>query len=134
MLEFSLAISSILLVLFGIIDLGRALYAYDWVSDAARRSTRFAMVRGEDCRSLAGGCPATSSDVTTYVRSLATGIDTGQLTVTTTCFATASVSSPPPCAPPGWVNVNVQYNFYFVSPLFPLHWTMHSDSQRLVQQ
>lgn len=135
MVEFSLAIITILIVLFGIIDVGRALYAYDWVSDAARRGTRYAMVRGSECSGLGADCPATAEDIETYVKSLGTGIDTSQVTVTSQCFATSSIDPSPPCAAPAWVKVTVTYHFHLVSPLLPIDpWNMHSASERIVQQ
>src|SRR5690242_11950321 len=114
LLEFSLAVVTILLVLFGIIDLGRAAFAYDWVSDSARQATRWAMVRGAQCSGLSGGCPATKNDITNYVKSLATGIDPSQVTVDSQCIG-ATVSDPP-CATgtattPAYIRVTVHYNF-----------------------
>src|SRR5689334_10769309 len=91
-IEFSLAIATILIVLLGIVDLGRALYAYNWVSDSSRRATRYAMVRGTKCTGLTSACPATATDITTYVKSFATGIDRSQVTVTTQCYG-ASVAT-----------------------------------------
>ena len=137
LVEFALAVVAILIVLFGIIDIGRALYAYNWLSDAARRGTRYAMVRGTKCTGLLSACPATPNDVQTYITSLADGIDTSQLTVTSQCFAPGNASPGSlPCAAPGWVKVTVQYQFHLVSPVMaPINnWTMHSDSQRTVQQ
>jgi len=133
-LEFAFSLALGLTVLFGIIDIGRALYAYDWVSNAARIGTRFAMVRGAlTCQKLPGGCPATADDVTNYLKGMAVGIDTGKLTVTTKCYVTANIASDPPCAPRTWVNVRVLYTFEFVSPFIPLSWDMKSTSQVVVQ-
>src|ERR1035437_7070573 len=78
LVEFAPASVIILTVLFGIRDMGRALYAYDWVSDAARRGTRYAMVRGTS--SCTGSpelpdCKADLGHITTYVESNAVGLD-----------------------------------------------------------
>ncbi len=141
LVEFALASFTILLVLFLIIDLGRALYAYNWVSNAARQGSRFAMVRGTTCDPLLAPYCATfpspgakSSDIMNYVDSLAIGIDTSQLTVNSRCWVSNTAFQLPPCSVPGWVQVQVQYNFHFLSPLFPLAWTMTSASERAVQQ
>lgn len=132
LLEFSLAMVTILFLVFGIIDIGRALFAYDWVSDAARQATRFAMVRGQKCAGLSGGCPATSTDITNYVKGLATGVYPDQVTVTSECIGGDSASLP--CEPTaGSVRVTVQYDFHFVSPLAFQSWTMSSRSERVVQ-
>ena len=88
LIEFALATIVILVVLFGIIDMGRAAFAYDWVSNAARTATRYAMVRGTSCSTLLSGCNvgppqgAYETDVRAYVNSQAIGIDTSKLTVT----------------------------------------------------
>jgi Flp pilus assembly protein TadG len=131
LLEFALVTLVLLTVLFGIIDVGRALFAYDFVSDAARRGTRFAMVRGTSCSGLAGGCPAAQSDIQTYLSSNAPGINTSNLTVTATCQPGGGAL---PCKPGTPVNVKVQYTFSFFSPLVPSSWVMSSSSQRVVSQ
>jgi TadE-like protein len=149
LVEFALAIVIILTVLFGIIDMGRAAFAYHWVSNAPRTATRYAMVRGTSCSPVLGpGCypspcgathdppgnGACQSDVETYIKSNADGIDTSQLTVTTNCDVGSSVFQPLPCAPGQGVIVRVRYTFSFVSPLFPLTWNMASSSVRTVSQ
>ena len=131
LLEFSLAMFTVLLLFFGIIDIGRALFAYDWVSDAARQATRFAMVRGSDCSGLSGGCPASADNIHDYVTGLATGLDSSQVTVTSECVGGTSPTLP--CDPKASVRVTVQYNFHFVSPLAFQAWTMSSRSERVVQ-
>jgi len=143
MLEFAISTVVILTVLFGIIDVGRAAYAYDWVVHAARQGARFMIVRGTYCIydpvPLPGGCPATAQDATNYITNAngngldTTGIATNQVTVFTNCFRVANEQGPPPCAPTGWIRVRVQYNFSFVSPFVPLTWTMHSTSYMVVQ-
>ena len=142
LVEFGLAAATVLLVIFLLVDVGRALYAYDWVSDASKRATRFAMVRGTMCDPLlatycaVGSKPrgAQASDITNYVDSLAVGIDTSQVTVSSHCFVGNTSAQNPPCAPNNFVQVRVQYNFKFLSPLFPLSWPMHSSSSRTVQE
>jgi hypothetical protein len=73
-LEFGLAVTLILFpLMFGIIDFSRALYAYHWVSYAAREGTRWASVRGASCPTLnplPGGCPATAAQIRTFVQSI----------------------------------------------------------------
>ncbi len=44
MVEFALVASVVLLILFGIVDFGRAVYAYNTVSNAARQAARTAIV------------------------------------------------------------------------------------------
>jgi len=70
-LEFAFVLSIILFpLIFGIIDFSRALYAYHWVSYAAREGTRWASVRGIGCTAPMTGCNANSGAVQTYVQSI----------------------------------------------------------------
>lgn len=137
LVEFALATVIILTVLFGIIDMGRALYAFDWVSDAARRGTRYAMVRGTS--SCPGSpeltdCKAGPPLIKTYIEGNAFALDQSALTVTSSCWPSSSAFDPPPCAPGKAVAVTVQYNFSFLSPFTPHSWTMTSSSIRTVSQ
>jgi hypothetical protein len=62
LVEQALVLTILLAVIFGIIDSGRALYTYHFVSQAAREATRWASVRGSTCVGLTGGCPAVRSE------------------------------------------------------------------------
>lgn len=128
LIEFALCALLMLITMFGILEIGRAVYAYHCVSHVAREATRWAAVRGSSCSGLSGGCPATAANVRNYVLSITPGgIDQGQLTVNTTWS--------PNNDPGGTVNVNVQYNFDFAVGLVgtsPIH--MHSTSQYVISQ
>ena len=137
LVEFALASVIILTLLFGIIDMGRALYAYDWVSDAARRGTRYAMVRGtSSCTGSpqVSDCNAGPPLITTYIEGNAFALDQSAITVTAQCWPSAFAFTPPPCAPGKTVQVKVRYNFSFLSPFTPHSWTMASSSIRTVSQ
>ena len=148
LIEFAVSLVLILTVLFGIIDVGRALYAYDWVANAARKGSRFMIVRGTGCINnpvlLPGGCPATATDSSNYITNAhgngldTTGIDPSQVHVSTLCFATNTVAQLPPCAPDGgYVRVSVMYTFKFITPFlaaaFPSGVQMSSTSKVVVQ-
>src|SRR5580658_7251394 len=63
-LESAVMISVLLVMMFGVIGFGNALYTYHFVSNTAREATRWASVRGSTCTGgLAGGCPANDADV-----------------------------------------------------------------------
>ncbi|MGA8089648.1 MAG: TadE family protein [Terracidiphilus sp.] len=47
--EMAVVRSLLFVVLFGIIELSLAMYTYNYVSDAAREATRYAIVRGSSC-------------------------------------------------------------------------------------
>jgi len=132
MLEFALVVIFLLTMLFGVMDFGRALYTYHFVSNAARSATRWAMVNGHDC-ALDSTCngtapmnngPATVADVQNYVKGLTPpGIDPNQI-VTTVCGASDGgkcAASPPSCTTQNGagctVSVTVSYDFSFLAPL-----------------
>ena len=69
--EFAAILPILLFIMVGIIDFGRAMYAYHFVANAARQATRWASVRGVDCNAFTTACPAQGSDVLNYVQSLA---------------------------------------------------------------
>jgi Flp pilus assembly protein TadG len=137
MVEFAVVLVGFLTLLFGLLDFGRALYVYHFVSYAARDGTRFAIVRGASCTTFTTACPAAASDVTNYLETtvLPPGIDPSKLTVTTTWpggnpGCTGVVNSPG-CV----VNVKVQYSFSFFIPFIPkLTSLMISTSQMVISQ
>jgi Flp pilus assembly protein TadG len=135
-LESAVMISVLLVMLFGVIGFGNALYTYHFVSNTAREATRWASVRGHSCT---GGCEASSGDVNTYVQSLSTGIglDPTKVTTTTTWVAppgNLAICTSPPNSPGCVVQVQVQYSFQFLFPLLPSGFAMQSTSQMVISQ
>lgn len=121
MVEFAFTVTLLFVMLFGIIDFGRALYAYHFVSHAARSATRWAAVNGADCH-LDLSCPytsgAASTDVTTYVNGMIPpGIDASQVGVNTTWPGNSTGACSPLNSPGCPVQVTVTYNFPFLVPL-----------------
>jgi Flp pilus assembly protein TadG len=120
MVEFAIVATVTLTLIFGIIQSALAIYAYSFVSYAARAGVRYAMVHGNKSTS-----PATNSSVQTYVQGLAVALNTGSLTVTTTWA--------PDENPGSTVTVKVSYAF---APLVGLVWSttlnMSSTAQGLV--
>ena len=136
LVEFAITMVVILILLFGIVDVGRALFAYDWVSNAARVGARFAMVRGATCTGgLSGGCPAISNDVKTYIDSTAIGLNQSDITVTSTCIVGETGFNLLPCAPGTTVYVQVRYSFSFITPfIYHNTWLMSSSSEMVVSR
>src|SRR5258708_33139756 len=71
-----MAISSMLLfaTIFGIFQVTMACYTYNCVSEAARESARWAMVRGTKCSQYTPGldhCSATSTDIQSHAKTTA---------------------------------------------------------------
>ncbi|MGH7727245.1 MAG: TadE/TadG family type IV pilus assembly protein [Vulcanimicrobiaceae bacterium] len=121
LVEFAFAAPIALLLMFAIVDFGRAIYDQSLVDNGARLGSRYAMVRGYQC--TASDCPATQSAVAAYVDGQSPGVSASQLNVTV-AYATPASSSyqaPPPanCATtPGQgclVTVNVSTPFAFIA-------------------
>ena len=122
MVEFAMVASVFLLLLMGIVQMGRAVYSYNFVSYAARDATRYAIVHGS--KSLT---PAATSDVQNFVVKEAHGFDTSQFTVTTTWS--------PNNNPGSFVNVVVKYNFSLSIPFFgKVNLPLTSTSQMVISQ
>lgn len=139
LLEFALVFILFMTMLLGIAGFGHALYAYHFVSNAAREATRWAIVNGSTCASDSScTAPATPSDIDAYVKSLAPpGITAANITTTVT-FSPAGVSGPAICAttnnaPGCTVEVQVSYPFTFIFPLLPTKpITMSSTSEMVI--
>lgn len=134
LVEYGIVLTLLLMMLFGLIDFGRALYAYHFVSDAAREGTRYAMVRGSTCTSP--GCPASGSDIQNYLKNVPAGIDPAQLTVTPTWNPNGNLNCTGAQNAPGCVvEVQVSYNFNFMLPFLPRSTVvMQSSSQMVISQ
>jgi Flp pilus assembly protein TadG len=140
LVEFAISASVLLIVVFGIIEISFALYSYNYVSDAARVATRYAVVRGSSCTGMPD-CGITAAQLQTYVRGMDyPGIISTNLTVNTT-WLSASSSQPTTwtacsgqCNAPGnAVEIAVTYDF----PLFLPFWkstslSLSSTSQMVI--
>ena len=135
------ALSAMILfsLVFGIMEISMALYAYHFTAEAAREGTRYAIVRGSSCSGSSSGCPAKASDVQSYVGGLAfPGINPAAITVMTT-WPTMGPSCTPssnPCNNPGnIVMVTVDYQFPLSIPFVPSSTlNMTSTSEMVISQ
>lgn len=109
MVEFALVVMILMTMMLGAVEFGRALYAYHFVSHAARQAARWAAVNGSTCASdtstsdTGGSCDgtdgmnsgyATAADIETYATNLApTGINATDITATASW--PASGTTPP---------------------------------------
>lgn len=126
LIEYAFILILLLLMMFGIVEFSRALYAYHFVSHAAREGARWAIVNGADCgddlppsnASCPNG-PATLADVQTYVGGIIPpGINSSKVTVSASWPDTAGTCSPGSHNEPGCpVQVTVSYTFNFLVPL-----------------
>ena len=119
MVESSLIIMVFLFFLIGVMECGRLLNSYHFLSNASREAVRWAMVRGAD-----SGRAVDAAAVTSYVKSIAPGMDTDAITVTTTWI--------PDNDPGSAVKVDIQYAFQPIVPFIP-GITMNSASQITIQ-
>jgi Flp pilus assembly protein TadG len=114
LVEFSAVVTVVLMAMFGIMDFSRAMYAYHFVSNAAREATRYASVRGSTYSStsctnpppVAYACRATQANITSYVQGIVpSGIYVSS--ANTSCAAPTAVGQLNVCttwpgtAPPG---------------------------------
>jgi Flp pilus assembly protein TadG len=86
LVEFSLVAFMFIIVMLGIVELGRMVLVYTTVANAARTGARYAIVHGgEQTVSASGpGSPCACPDVKTVVKNFASAglLDTSKLTIT----------------------------------------------------
>lgn len=120
LLEFGLVVVVFFMFVFGVMDFGRALYTYHFVSNAACQATRYAIVRGSSSTD-----PVTATDIQNYVKSITPeGIDPNSLKVSTTWS--------PNDSPGSSVHVQVSDNFKFMTPVLDSYQMTLSDSSQMV--
>jgi hypothetical protein len=141
LIEFAFVLPLLAMIMFGVIDFGRALYAYHFVSSAAREATRWASVRGNQCTVWAQACPADQADVQNYVAGIAPpGIDPSPQALSVTAAWIPPPENPASCigstGNPGCaVQVQVTYNFKFILPFLPRSTCpMQSTSEMIISQ
>ena len=109
LVEFALGITIFLTILIGLVDLARAAWLFNGVSDAAREIARVTSVHPGS--SLGSSAETTSS--VSGERTLVPG-----LTVTSyDCIDIAGVAISGSCQPGDWVKVSVQTSFQPILPM-----------------
>ncbi len=87
LVEFSLVSLIFFLLIFGTIDVGRAVWNYNTLAQATREGTRYAIVHGANSSDPSGPgsayytSPNTDTNVTQVVETYAAGLNSEQLTV-----------------------------------------------------
>lgn len=99
--EFAIAVPIMLLLLFGVFDFGRMMWLSSSVKHAAAEGVRYAMVRGAE-----SSVPATSDQISTFVKGRATGVNANDLAV--------AVSWSPDNNPGSTITVQVDYQYEFL--------------------
>ena len=162
LVETAVAMGIYLSVLFGLVAFCYALYTYNFVSDAARLATRYAVVRGLNSCKIAPTFPdcnmpdiTPASALQTYVQNLGyPGINSTNVTVTATWLSATTVLASggntvvtgwATCAPTStdpWCNANgdaVQVQVTYTFPLNIPFWkngtlTVGSNSQMVINE
>jgi len=138
--EMAVVSSLLFAMLFGILEFSMAFYTYNYVAEAAREGTRYAMVRGSSC-TLLTNCNATAAEIQTYVQGLKyPGMTAANTTVTTTWFSQSGTPATwtacgSVCNAPGVdsVQVKVTYTFNLGIPFAPKSkLSIHSTSQMVI--
>jgi len=136
--EMAVAAVVFFLLLFGIVDFGRALYTYGFVAQLAREGARWYIVRGTtscaNSQSLLNNCGANSSQVQAYVRSLNEGATKTSLISVTAAPVSCPNGGTAAAAPGCTVAVTVTYPFAFAMGFMPGGITMSSTSTMVVSQ
>ena len=99
--EFAFIAPTFFLIMFGVMDFGRAMWINSTIEHAAAEGARYAAIRGPSKPTV-----ATTANVTAFVQNRATGLDSSQLTVNVT-WDPANVEG-------GTVTVRVGYPYQFL--------------------
>lgn len=153
LIEFAVASMVFLAFVFGTIDFARFLYAYEFVTFAARAGARYAMVRGATCASTNGsawcgtGGPAggaSAAQIETFIKAMnLPGIDPGPSGLTmnkTITFVWPATGAA--CNSANGINypgcpVQVQVSYPYVSSIPFVHittFTLYATSEMVISE
>ncbi len=106
----------LLTLTFGLMDFGRAMYTFAWMTDIAQRADRWAIVRGSACTKL-DHCGANSSNnwASTFILGNAFGI----VNPTSIGISNDYDGTPVTNSPGSLVVMYVTYPFNFLFPFMP---------------
>ena len=90
LVEFSLIAIVFFILVFGMIDIGRAVWNYNTLAQATREGTRYAIVHGADSTTPSG--PGNDAAVQAEVEKFGGGLNLSQLTVQTTWLNDSNTS------------------------------------------
>jgi hypothetical protein len=102
--EFAIGLTVLLLLVFGIVDLGRAVFAYNTISNCAREGTRFAIVHGAESPEPVGPASNDPALENRLRQKYALGLDGNRLSIQSSWSNSNN-------APGSMVTITVRYNF-----------------------
>jgi Flp pilus assembly protein TadG len=121
LVEFALIFPIVILVLFGIVDFGRAIYAYNTVANASRQGVRVAIVNqnpsGTGCLGASGGNPPDTTKVSAADCAAAAAIAMGPVTVSVTYRDPTDTTACSPAAVGCIAVVTTSYQFRAITPV-----------------
>lgn len=134
LVEFALVLPIIVLVIFATVDLGRGIYAYNTVANAARDAARVAIVN-QTLNAATATCDTLSASVSVQgcavASSVALGVTTSDVTVTY-MDATDTTACGSPLVLGCLAEVTITYGFQPITPVISTLWpsiTMSSTSK-----
>ena len=120
--EFALSFLVFFSAIYGIMEFGRVVASYNILAGATREGTRYAAVHGSS-----SGSAASSSDIQTFVRNWAIGLNTSSVAVSTTWS--------PGNSPGSTVQVQSTYTLTpFTGLILTNNLTIKSTSQMVISQ
>ena len=135
LIEFSTCFLLFVILLFGVIEVGRMILLYTTVANAAKTGVRYAIVNGSDASSPSG--PGNDpTNVTTVVKNFAGvyALNPANLTVHATYYTYSSgTPTTPACNKPGcWVRVTASYPYDPLTSWVPFSFTLSSTSEGVI--
>ena len=121
LVEFALTFSTMMAVVFTLMEICMAFYTYGMISESAREATRYAIVHGSTCvTGTSASCAANATAINTYAKGLGfPNIGGGNLSVTTTYLPNGSNVPDGNNVPGHRVHVDIQYVFAIRLPFVP---------------
>jgi Flp pilus assembly protein TadG len=109
LVEFALIMPLLVLLLMGIIDLGRGVYAYNVLASSAREGARFGILD-----------PSNTSGIQTQAKANTVALASSAITVTVDCSNNGTTFTSAPCsASNAYLRVTVTYTFQPVTFIIP---------------
>jgi Flp pilus assembly protein TadG len=127
-LEAGLVLVPMMLSIFAVCELGRAMWTYHTLASAVKTGTRYAALHGARCADASSNCPVTIAGVVSSIQENGIGLDSSKLQLTLTagqqvvscnpvsaCSGNTTVWPPAPGNAVGLpLTINARYAFDFV--------------------